>query len=644
MSAPARVADGRGAATARPARNVGGQRPRLTALASLPARAPRTPFVLLVLGLLGGGLLALLLLNTALAQGSFRIHDLQRQTATLADRQQQLQLAVDALSTPDQLARSARRLGLVPVHNPGFLRLGDGRVLGNPQPAVRATTTTPATTTAGTTPATTATSAKNTKTAKTTKTTKTGTTAQAGSGHRAPPAIDETGAVAAPARRSRCSRMSQRRRATTTWRDASPVATTTRRTPPAASRARPRSSPPSRRPAARPRRPVRRLGRPATRLRAALVVLALIVTVFGVRLVQLQGLDAPAYAAQAAASRLRTVVLPATRGSITDMHGHALAVTVDGRTVYADPHHVTDPLTEAATLAPLLHLDAATIEAALRRNTSFVYIVRGITPALGQRVADLNLPGIGLLDEPRRIYPNGDLAANVIGFVGLDGTGLAGLEYADNGSLAGHAGRQTFQIGADGRAIPSAQRTERAAVPGSNLVLTLDRDIQWQAQREIARQVKATGSESGTVVVMDPRTGRVLALATAPTFNPSDPGAAPESDRGDRPALDIYEPGSTNKVITFAAALQTGAITPMTPVTVPPTLHLVEPHVPRRRSPRHVASHRGGCARQVEQPRDDPGLAARRLRPAVQNHAAVRFRFTDRDRAAGGELGHPAAG
>jgi hypothetical protein len=178
MSVPARVADRR-AATTRPARSVGGQRPRLTALAALPARAPRTPFVLLVLGLLGGGLLALLLLNTALAQGSFRIHDLQRQTATLADRQQQLQLAVDALSTPDQLARSARQLGLVPVHNPGFLRLADGRILGNPQPAMRTTSTAPATT--GTAAATTATTARTTTTTKTTKTT--GAAAHMGAGH-----------------------------------------------------------------------------------------------------------------------------------------------------------------------------------------------------------------------------------------------------------------------------------------------------------------------------------------------------------------------------------------------------------------------------------------------------------------------------
>jgi cell division protein FtsI (penicillin-binding protein 3) len=295
--------------------------------------------------------------------------------------------------------------------------------------------------------------------------------------------------------------------------------------------------------------------------------------VFGARLLQLQGLDAQAYAAQATESRLRTVVLPATRGAITDIHGHALAMTVDGRTVYADPRHVTDPVTEAATLAPLLNLDESAIEAQLRHHSSFAYVDRGITPELGARVSSLNLPGIGLLDEPRRIYPNGDLAANVLGFVGIDGSGLDGLEYSDNSMLAGKPGRQTFQIGADGRAIPSAQRTEQPAVPGSKLVLTLDRDIQWKAQRAITRQVRATKSLNGTVIVMNPRNGHILALATAPTFNPSDPTAYPSADRGDRPIIDIYEPGSTNKVITFAAGLQTHAITPLTPITVPPTLH-----------------------------------------------------------------------
>lgn len=316
-------------------------------------------------------------------------------------------------------------------------------------------------------------------------------------------------------------------------------------------------------------------GRPARRLQVALVLLLLVVTAFGLRLVQLQGLDAPAYASAAAKQRARTLVLPALRGQILDASGNPLAVTVDGRAVYADPRQVLDPAGEAASLAPLLGVGAADLQARLSRTGAFVYLARGLTPQAGAAVSARKLPGIGLMPEPRRIYPNGPLASNVIGFVGADGRGLSGLEYARDKLLAGRPGEITEQIGREGGSIPSARRTERSAVPGGDLVLTLDRDIQWQAQQAIAAQVKKTGAESGTVVVMDPRSGQLLALATAPGFDPARIKDVNAADLGDRPASDVYEPGSTNKVITFAAGLQTRAITPMTPVTVPPTLRLV---------------------------------------------------------------------
>jgi cell division protein FtsI (penicillin-binding protein 3) len=306
----------------------------------------------------------------------------------------------------------------------------------------------------------------------------------------------------------------------------------------------------------------------------ALVFLVLVVVAFGLRLIQLQGLDATAYATAAAKQRARTIVLAAERGSILDASGNPLAMTVDGRAVYADPRQVLDPAGEAASLAPLLHLDVADLQSRLSRTGAFVYLARGLSPQVGNQVAALNLPGIGLLSEPRRIYPNAGLASNVIGFVGIDGHGLSGLEYLDDKLLAGRAGEMTEQIGGDGRAIPSAQHTEQAAVAGGDVLLTLDRDIQWEAQQAIAAQVKRTAAQSGTVIVMDPRNGQLLALASAPGFDPGNISGIPADDLGDRPASDVYEPGSTNKVITFAAGLQTHEITPMTPVTVPPTLHL----------------------------------------------------------------------
>jgi cell division protein FtsI (penicillin-binding protein 3) len=300
----------------------------------------------------------------------------------------------------------------------------------------------------------------------------------------------------------------------------------------------------------------------------------LVVIAFGLRLVQLQAIDAPAYAAAANAQRARTIVLPAERGSITDAAGHPLAMTVDGRAVYADPKNVVDAYAEAQALAPILNLDVTSVVEKLQRKGRFVYLARALTPDIGDRITALKLPGIGTVREPRRIYPNTAIASNVIGFVGIDGHGLAGLEHLDDKTLAGRDGKQTEQIGQGGRIIPSAQQTVQAAVPGRDIVLTIDRDIQWEAQRAIAAQVKATGADSGTVIVMNPRTGELLALAVAPSFDSSHPGAAVAEDRGNRAISDVYEPGSTNKVITFAAGLQTKSITPTTHVTVPSTLRL----------------------------------------------------------------------
>jgi cell division protein FtsI (penicillin-binding protein 3) len=304
-----------------------------------------------------------------------------------------------------------------------------------------------------------------------------------------------------------------------------------------------------------------------------MVAIAAVLTVFGGRLVQLQGFDSSAYAAQAEQQRLQHTALPATRGSILDRNGVELAASVDARAVYADPSLVKDPQTTAVTLSPLLGVSSESLaEKMSDPKVRFVYLAHQLSPADGKRVLALNLPGIGLEPESKRVYPGGELAANVIGFVGADGHGLGGLEYAYDSRLSGTPGKLTQEIGRDGRAIPSGADVEKAPVPGQDLMLTIDRDIQWEAQQAITAQVAATGADSGTVIVMNPRTGQVLAMATAPSFDPSDPGASPAADRGNRPLRDVYEPGSTNKVITFAAALETGAITPTTPVTVPPTL------------------------------------------------------------------------
>lgn len=347
---------------------------------------------------------------------------------------------------------------------------------------------------------------------------------------------------------------------------------------------RPRPAPGSR-PAAgprpRPARPAPRrhaLGDTGRRVHLAQWLVAAILVVFAGRLLQFQGLQASAYAGAAEKQRLRSVTLAATRGDITDRNGQVLATTVDARAIYADPRDVTDAAATAALLAPALRLDAATLVAKLTRKSAFVYLARGLEPAVANRVmalvSDAKLGGIGVLPERKRIYPEAYVAANLTGFVNLDGEGAVGLEYGLEKLLRGRDGWQKFEIGRNGQQIPLGENAISPPVPGQTVSLTIDRDLQWMAQQAIAAQVAKTGAKSGTVIVMDPRSGELLAVATAPSYDPGDLRSVKPEDLADRAVTDVYEPGSTNKVITAAAALELGIANPLTPVTVPPVLKL----------------------------------------------------------------------
>ena len=294
-----------------------------------------------------------------------------------------------------------------------------------------------------------------------------------------------------------------------------------------------------------------------------MVVLA-VLALLGGRLVQLQGLQATAYADQAAQQRLRTTVLPAVRGQILARDGSVIAVSDDARAIYAEPRTIaaavcqtgaTRPCTPAAiaaALAPVLHLNPVTLTTMLSGSRRFVYLARALEPALAKQVQALDLPGIGTLAESRRLHPAGQLAANVVGFTDIDGKGAAGVELGWQRLLAGVEGKATAEAGRD-------------------VELTIDRDLQWEAQRLLATEVAATGATDGSVVTMDVRTGQVLALATAPTFNPDDRAGVSVDAMGNKAISEAYEPGSVNKVITAAAALQAGVVTPGSVITVPPT-------------------------------------------------------------------------
>lgn len=335
--------------------------------------------------------------------------------------------------------------------------------------------------------------------------------------------------------------------------------------PPAPPRARPRPAAPT-----RPRPASRSL--PQRRLEFILIGSLIILSLIGGRLVQLQGLDRTAYAAKAQKQRLHSVALTAPRGPILDRSGQPLAETVDARDVYADPSKVVDAADEAGALAPVLGVAATTLADQLRQHTTFVYLSRAVTPALARKVMALALPGIGVLPTTKRIYPAGTLASNVVGFANTDGTGLAGLEYSFQKLLAGHDGERTFETGLSGSPIPDGRDVVRPAEPGRGLALTIQRDIQWKAQQALAAQVKAVHADSGTVIVMNPTNGQLLALAVSPGFDPNHPTGSPISAFGDPAISEVYEPGSVNKVITMSAALQERLVTPASKFTIPPQL------------------------------------------------------------------------
>jgi cell division protein FtsI (penicillin-binding protein 3) len=310
-----------------------------------------------------------------------------------------------------------------------------------------------------------------------------------------------------------------------------------------------------------------------------------LLSLLGGRLVQLQGLDASALAAQALDQRMTEVTLQAHRGNITDAAGTVLATTVERRDIVVDQTVVglykrrVDGRTVAAgvaaaarDLAPLLNLQVDTLAGRLTGRHQFAYVARGVTPETARAVMRLTVPGVYSRQASRRDYPNDQVAANLLGFVGPDGKAWGGIEGKYDNLLKGKDGVLTYERGRDGTEIPTGVATETEPVDGSGVRLTIDTYLQWKFQQVLAAQVKATKAKGGYGVALDTRTGQVLALVSVPTYDPNKLGNNAPDTMGNPALLNIFEPGSTAKVITVAAALQEGKATPSTRVTVPPSL------------------------------------------------------------------------
>ncbi|MGH9268321.1 MAG: peptidoglycan D,D-transpeptidase FtsI family protein, partial [Acidimicrobiales bacterium] len=253
-------------------------------------------------------------------------------------------------------------------------------------------------------------------------------------------------------------------------------------------------------------------------------------------------------------------MLPQQRGSILDRDGALLAMSVEAFAVVANPRFVPDKAGAARALAPVLGSEAARLKGRLSTKRGFVYLARQVDLAQADRIRALDIPGVGVYPESKRLYPGGPLAAHVLGFVGLDHEGLAGMESRYDRLLAGSPGEILMERDPDGRFIPVGKSRETPPVAGDDLVITIDREIQYAAEAYLAKAVGAFGAKGGAVVVMRSDSGEILGLANLPTFDPNRFGSASKEARRNRALIDVYEPGSANKVITAAAALESGTV------------------------------------------------------------------------------------
>jgi cell division protein FtsI (penicillin-binding protein 3) len=304
---------------------------------------------------------------------------------------------------------------------------------------------------------------------------------------------------------------------------------------------------------------------------AFLVLLAAALT----RAVWLQVIRGPEYAAMAVRQHRETVVVPAARGTIVDRNGEPLAIGKLTTTIYANPRQVDAARDLTLSVGKHLGADPAEVYPVLTdRSRGFVYVSRKADPRKAEKLEKLGFAGLGFYPEELRFYPQGPVAAQILGYAGLDNQGLEGLERSLEGTLAGKPGSQTIVKDPFGRALDVVET--KPETPGKDVRLTIDRQIQANAEEILAETVRRWSANSATAVVMDPQTGAVLAMATAPRFNANRFPTTRADRRRNRAVTDTYEPGSTFKLVTVAAGLQEGIVNPRSSFRLPPALKVAD--------------------------------------------------------------------
>ena len=282
------------------------------------------------------------------------------------------------------------------------------------------------------------------------------------------------------------------------------------------------------------------------------------------RLVSLQVLQAAELTAKADRQHQKTVSLEGARGTVMDRHGKVLAMNMEVPSVFGIPTALESPAKTARSLSPVLRVRTDELEKKLRQDRSFVWLARRLDPEQGHRLEHMPMDGIGLVMEGRRFYPKGPLLAHVLGFAGMDGEGLEGIERRYESQLHGEKRVVVLQRDAMGRTVFPKGQAEQVPAAGHSLVVTIDEVIQYIAEKELEEAVAKARAKSGTVIVLDPQTGAVLALAISPRFDPNAVASLTADRWRNRALTDTYEPGSTMKALVAAAALEENVMKPNT--------------------------------------------------------------------------------